>query len=957
VTICTTDAGDASSRLSAPAETRTGGVTLRVFPNLSNRLAYHEQLFLPIGLNAYLRAHARTFDVAHLHACRNAPGVLAAHHLRRAGIPYLLAPNGTAPRLERRFLIKRAFDGLFGRHVLGGADRVLAVTEAERRQLLGLGVAADAIAEAPNPVDLDEFAEPIARGCFRQAFGLGAGPMILFLGKLTPRKRLDVLVRAAAALRRPDWQLVIAGNDMGAGGTTRALIRSIGIESRTRFVGLLRGRDRLQALADADVLVYPSQDEIFGLVPLESLLCGTPVIVADDSGCGEVIASTGGGQVVRMGDVDQLASAIARLLDQPDRWRDAAVKAAVRIRAAYGPSVVCTRLEEIYDDMIAARRHRLTTQSPPKPGVSFVVPVHNALQSIRDTLDAILSQADGRPMEVIAVDDRSDDGTSELLRELADTRQVRVIAGTGRGAAAALNVGVLAAQFPIICQIDQDVVLQSDWMRLVTAELNDPSVAAAQGQYAADPRATLSARVMARDLEHRYSRIEGRETNHVCTGNSAYRADALRAVGLFDETLGYGYDNDMSYRLRDAGYRLMLCREARSVHRWREGFRGYLGQQYGFGYGRLDLVRKHPKRWTGDSVSQLDMMAHPVVMLLASACAVTAMVLGVARLASEPWALIATLLFAGLVVERLAAGIGAARRFGDKTPLWFPLLHVGRDLAWVAAILTWSVRQVSGRGSRPSHSMRPRPRVPRSAPAPAASRILGLIPAHNEAATLAGVVTEIRSRFPDLDLLVIDDGSTDGTAALLERLDVRWLRFPERMGIGSAIRAGLHYASRLGFDGAIRIDGDGQHRASDIDQVLAPIRAGFADVSLGSRYFGTASRDAAPASRLFQRILGACISAQTGGRVTDPTSGFCAFGPRALRLLAEHHPTGYPEPELRLLLSRNALTVIEVPVTARPRLGGTSSLTAARVTAAGARVLLAMVIVPLRATIGGFGRG
>jgi hypothetical protein len=82
--------------------------------------------------------------------------------------------------------------------------------------------------------------------------------------------------------------------------------------------------------------------------------------------------------------------------------------------------------------------------------------------------------------------------------------------------------------------------------------------------------------------------------------------------------------------------------------------------------------------------------------------------------------------------------------------------------------------------------------------------------------------------------------------------------------------------------------------------------------------------------------------------VTDPTSGFYALGPRAMRMLAEHHPTGYPEPELRLFLRRNALSVVEVDVRARSRLRGRTSLTLVRVAAAVARVALAVVIVPLR---------
>jgi glycosyltransferase involved in cell wall biosynthesis len=216
-------------------------------------------------------------------------------------------------------------------------------------------------------------------------------------------------------------------------------------------------------------------------------------------------------------------------------------------------------------------------------------------------------------------------------------------------------------------------------------------------------------------------------------------------------------------------------------------------------------------------------------------------------------------------------------------------------------------------------------------------------------ASLAAVVAEVRALRPGLDLLVVDDGSTDATPSLLHRLDVQWLRFPERLGIGGAMRAGLRYAARLGYDTAVRIDGDGQHRADDIDRMLAPLRQG-ADVVMGSRYLG---RTAAASTPLPKRLLALCLSMLTGQRVTDPTSGFCAIGPRAMALLAEHHPTGYPEPELRLFLKRNALRVLEVPVGQRPRLGGTTSLTAGRLTAAGARILLAMIIVPLRCRVEG----
>jgi glycosyltransferase involved in cell wall biosynthesis len=324
-----------------------------VFPNVSNVLAYRLQLFLPLGLGPFLKEHVRTFDVAHLHACRNVPGAIAASHLRRAGVPYVLAPNGTAPILERRRLAKRAFDLLAGRRVLKGAARVLAVSKAEHRQLEALGVPRGAIRLIPNPVDLDEFRSPLERGRFRKRFGFGAESLVLFLGHLTPRKRVDVLVRAFAQLRRPGARLVIAGNDMGTGAALRSLARTLEIDQQTIFTGLLRAEERLEALADADVVVYPSEHEIFGLVPLESLLAGTPVIVSDDSGCGEIVGEVGGGIVLPPGDVDAFRLALDRVLLEPSRWRVAAADASRRVRNAYGADVVCEQLERVYDEMVA----------------------------------------------------------------------------------------------------------------------------------------------------------------------------------------------------------------------------------------------------------------------------------------------------------------------------------------------------------------------------------------------------------------------------------------------------------------------------------------------------------------------------------------------------------------------------------------------------------------------------
>lgn len=334
------------------------------------------------------------------------------------------------------------------------------------------------------------------------------------------------------------------------------------------------------------------------------------------------------------------------------------------------------------------------------------MPVHNGARWLDETLRSILAQDDGRPFEVLAVDDGSSDDSPAILARHAATGRVRVIQGPGRGAAAAINAGIREARYPIICQVDQDVILQPGWLTRLSDALGEETVGAAQGYYLTPRDGSVWARAMGLDLEQRYSRIRGAAVDHVCTGNSAYRAEALHGVGLFDESLGYGYDNDMSYRLVDAGYRLVFCRDARSHHRWREGLRAYLSQQYGLGYGRLDVVAKHRGRVRGDDVSGLGMILHAPAMLVVCAGLAFAVL---AAATGGPWRLpaaTAAVVLCALAGERLVAGIAAAIRFRDPAGLAFVPAHLLRDLAWALALVQWTAHRLGGRTANPFASMK-----------------------------------------------------------------------------------------------------------------------------------------------------------------------------------------------------------------------------------------------------------
>ena len=600
-----------------------------------------------------------------------------------------------------------------------------------------------------------------------------------------------------------------------------------------------------------------------------------------------------------------------------------------------------------------------------RQGVTFVVPVLNGAPTLRRSLASIVAQRDGRPFEIIAIDDGSIDGSWRLLTTLQRAGVLRLFHGERRGAAAAINTGIREASHPLICQIDQDVVLQPGWLADVLAYFDDPDIAAVQGHYITAPNAGFWARATGRDLEHRYSRIEGRIVDHVCTGNTAYRVRALHRVGLLDERLGYGYDNDLSYRLQHAGYRLAFCRAARSLHIWREGLSGYLRQQFGVGYGRLDVIARHPRRVTGDDVSGAMMILHAPAMLIALAAFAMAGVLGAAGEAWQAWFFAAVTIAAVLFIERCCAGLQAWRRTQDPAALAFAVTHLVRDVAWSAAIVMWLARYAFRHDRAPDHSMLPHARmVEQPLPAsPGDVSLLAVVPAYNESANLGRVITDLSRIIPKRHIVVVNDGSTDGTDELLPKLGVRWLTLSQRLGVGGAVRVGIQYAKRTGYDYVVRIDGDGQHRACDIARLLAPLVAGRADAALGSRFLHRSTekhrrapsgrRDATRLRRLSQALLAACLSMVTRKRFTDPTSGFWLFGPRALRLLSGHHPAGYAEPELLLFLSRNRLRVSEVPIRMRPRVAGRTSLTTSRAVLALARTLLAFVVVPFRQLVEG----
>ena len=225
-------------------------------------------------------------------------------------------------------------------------------------------------------------------------------------------------------------------------------------------------------------------------------------------------------------------------------------------------------------------------------------------------------------------------------------------------------------------------------------------------------------------------------------------------------------------------------------------------------------------------------------------------------------------------------------------------------------------------------------------------KTLVVLPAWNEAPSLPRVLGEIAAYFPPEDVLVVDDGSDDSTPQRLRELGVRSLRQPERRGVGAAIRLGLRHAHAHGYGRVLRIDADGQHLPARARALCTVLDGGGVDAVVGSRHISSAGYRSSCARALARRALSYGLSLRLGHRVTDATSGFWAFGPRAIALLSEHHPDGYGEPQLRLVLARARLSVEEVAAPMRERFAGRTTLTPLRAVCAFSRAAMSLISTP-----------
>ena len=213
-------------------------------------------------------------------------------------------------------------------------------------------------------------------------------------------------------------------------------------------------------------------------------------------------------------------------------------------------------------------------------------------------------------------------------------------------------------------------------------------------------------------------------------------------------------------------------------------------------------------------------------------------------------------------------------------------------------------------------------------------KVLLIVPAYNEEKNIAQTVARIRQAQQaqaggmELDYVVINDGSSDGTEQICRENGFHYVTLIENLGIGGAVQTGYLYAQQHGYDVAVQFDGDGQHDIDSLPQLLAPIAAGEADFTVGSRFVrkDASGFQSTAARRMGIHLLSALIHRVTHQRILDVTSGFRAASRQVIGVFAADYPVDYPEPESLISVHQHGFRIREVPANMFERAGGVSSI-------------------------------
>lgn len=299
-------------------------------------------------MKTWLSENVGVYDVVHMHTFRTYQNGIARNAALKFDVPYVLQAHGGVLPFHQKQLQKRIFDLAYGKRILMGSSRAIAVSRMEVKQYEKMGFPRDRIELIPNGINIGDYQQLPPRDLLHDRYGMDAEEkVILFLGRIDRIKGLDLLVDAYAQVCqvRKDCRLVIAGPDFGHLATLKERIRGLGVEDRVLFTGPLQGEVKFQAITGADLCVVPSTFDIFSMSALEAMASGTPVIITNRCGISDMISDV---SLIVDYDVDQFRDAIIRMLEDDGLRRELSEAGRKRVEEVFDWSSIIDRLEAMY---------------------------------------------------------------------------------------------------------------------------------------------------------------------------------------------------------------------------------------------------------------------------------------------------------------------------------------------------------------------------------------------------------------------------------------------------------------------------------------------------------------------------------------------------------------------------------------------------------------------------------
>lgn len=318
------------------------------------------------------------------------------------------------------------------------------------------------------------------------------------------------------------------------------------------------------------------------------------------------------------------------------------------------------------------------------PFISVVVPVYNNESTIKKCLDSIKTLNYPREkLEITVVNDGSTDNTLNLLKAYS----VKIIEKEHTGYPSTINAGIKVSRGELIVNIDADLYVAPDWLIKVVEEFKDPKVGIASGYIATAPTSSFWAKLAGFEKEDLYDRIKFKHVDFITTACTAYRKRLFTEIGLFNELLKRGSDEELAHRAIKAGWNIVLRKDAQSYHNWASSPKKYFLKHVLNMMYEVDSVMQYPELLRGKDIAHPSSLYFPLVLTF------LLFLTPLWFLINSVWISLLSLL--GLILYHVPQTTRIIKKHRDFTMIFFPVAIIVRYVAWTVGIGIGLIRKVA----------------------------------------------------------------------------------------------------------------------------------------------------------------------------------------------------------------------------------------------------------------------